>query len=233
MRVVFTTLNFLIMIPFVDIHTHRLCVDNEVVAVVNVMPFQEIPPGPVQFSAGVHPWYVERGSSGQYDKWLGKASGSKRCLMIGEAGLDNRCNIPLDDQMACFRRQVELSIKIGKPLIIHCVGMYNEIFTLSREYGNHPCWIFHGFNSSARMVSQFISQNVAFSFGSIILRNEKSIRLLNEVPIGRLLFETDESDAAIKEIYNCASLNLNIEMDVLKYHIYNNFKNILNGGRLA
>ncbi len=222
------------MTPFVDIHTHKLLIGNRMIGVTNIMPFDEVPANRYLFSAGIHPWHIDAGTVDEYKRWLALAVLSEQCIAIGEAGLDNRCSTGVELQMDIFRWQAELSVSLGKPLIIHCVGMYNQIYTLSKEYPNHPVWILHSYGSSVQMVSQLQSENVMFSFGKGLFgKSAKQYEALKAVPLNRLFLETDDSEVDIEEVYSIATVKLNIEIDILKTQLFNNFNIIFNGSQLA
>lgn len=198
------------------------------------MPKDVLPEQDILFSAGIHPWYVDYQNRDDYKLWLTEIASLPRCIMIGEAGLDSKCDTPEALQNEIFEWQAYLSMKINKPLVIHSVGRFNEIFTLSNKLGNHPVWLLHGYNSSEQMTKQLLGRNFLFSFGASVLKPGKNLKaVLTSIPSDRLFLETDDSGVNISEIYAAAASLLDIDMETLKLNIYNNFNRYINVGKLA
>ncbi len=225
---------FAIMIPFVDIHTHQPSHAQTVVEVVNKLPFDVKTEPSGFFSAGVHPWYIEGEQMEAYRHWLEELLIDPHCLMVGEAGLDGSCLTGEDVQRRFFQWQIALSASLKKPLLVHCVRKYNEMIVLSDRYNSHPHWILHGFQSSVEMVYHLLERNFLFSFGAALLRpNTKLVASLRAIPVDRLFFETDDSGLPIGQIYHAAAAILELDVELLKEMIFNNFNRLFNVDKLA
>ena len=182
----------------VDIHTHRfypsefLCIQNlSIQDAATILSSSENG----FFSVGIHPWDAHIPSENEFSDLI-KWAADKRILAIGECGLDKNSTATLPSQLLIFKKQIELSEKFQKPLIIHCVGCYNELFHLKKELKPTQVWIIHGFRGKAELASQALNNGCALSFGENF--NEKSVRLN---PIDKLFIETDESSLTIDTMY--------------------------------
>ena len=183
---------------FIDIHTHKSG-KSEFPAIRN-LTFQEainilasLENG--LFSIGIHPWNVHESSEKDFsdiENWLTDS----RFVAIGECGLDKHSKASLQTQLQFFMKQIELSEKFSKPLIIHCVGCFNELFELKKELKPKQLWIIHGFRGKPELARQALKSGCSLSFGENF--NEESARL---TPVDKLFAETDESDLSIEEIY--------------------------------
>ena len=209
---IFVAYRFIIFNMFVDIHTHSVP-DADSAAIQN-LTFAEA--GKVfasaqngLFSVGFHPWFASEFSEKsmlQLEKW----ASDDRLALIGECGLDKNSKVPLQEQIDVFQQQIRLSEKIQKPLIIHCVGCFNELFDLKKTIKPQQHWIIHGFRGKPQLAAQALKAGCYLSFGEHF--NPESVRL---TPIDKLLVETDESSLPIEELYNPIAILKEIETSKL------------------
>jgi len=182
----------------VDIHTHHTS-SSEFPAIRNiefsdptvVLPIDESS----LFSIGIHPWFVEEISSNSFENLM-KWANDKRVVAMGECGLDKNSKTSVEQQLHIFEKQIHLSEIVGKPLIIHCVGCYNELFALKKRINPSQQWIIHGFRSHPSLARQALKAGFSLSFGEHF--NPESVQI---TPIEKLFIETDESKISIAEIY--------------------------------
>ncbi len=182
----------------VDIHTHHSTA-KEITAIRNLtfreaeIVFASNESG--IFSVGFHPWYIGEYTDDSFallEKW----TKDPRFVAIGECGLDKNSKYSVEYQLDVFKKQIELSEKTEKPLIIHCVGCFNELFDLKKTLKLHQTWIIHGFRGKPELARQALKNGCTLSFGELF--NAESV---SYTPINKLYIETDESNLAIFEIY--------------------------------
>jgi len=183
---------------FVNIHTHNLSSSN-VLAIQNITfslaeSFLLVNENGL-FSIGFHPWDADIYSTDLYQK-LEIYAADKHCIAIGECGLDKNSKVPMVHQIYVFCKQIELSEKLQKPLIIHCVGCFNQLFDLKNALRPKQLWIIHGFRGKPELGQQALNAGCALSFGERY--NEESVRV---TPLDKLFVETDESNVPIEDIY--------------------------------
>lgn len=142
------------------------------------------------FSAGIHPW-----DAGKYElASFAPLFDSPRCLAIGECGLDRTSDAALPLQMKVFEEQIAESIRRNKPLMIHCVRCFPELLRLKSALPDDaPVWVIHGFRGTKRKAFDLLDAGCVLSFGAGLLRDAGNMEYFAEIPLDRILIETDES----------------------------------------
>lgn len=210
---------------YFDVHTHTPNNDQkETVSILNIHKnFQSIPSGRF-VSLGIHPWYLDQSIEEQL-AILKSLAHLPQVWAIGECGIDNNLTIDHTHQANVFQAQIDVAKTVSKPLIIHCVRAFQEVLNLLN--GNTTPVIFHGINNKATVIKPIISEGHFLSFGKSLLKpSPRIIESLNITPLNKLLLETDDSVATIKEIYSQAAEILNIEEKRLVLQIEDNFRSI-------
>jgi TatD DNase family protein len=209
---------------FIDVHTHTFSSDTNVFSIVNTYPnslnFSQT------FSIGIHPWFINIDKIEEEILLLESKLQDKNCVALGECGLDRLIDVDFELQKKVFNKQIQLSEKHKKPLIIHCVKAYQEIIEIKKEIQPNQKWILHGFNKNKQLAESFIKNGILLSFGAAIIKNKKLQEVFLETPISSILLETDDSKLEIQEIYQKASEIKNIHLKVLQAAIHQNFKRI-------
>lgn len=180
-----------------DAHSHRVNT-GEVNTIYNVRINDDpmsLPHGPrLYFSVGIHPWDADRFQP----LWLEKLNmllNYQQVVAIGECGLDTHTGVPLNTQLEVFERQIILSEIAFKPLIIHCVGCYNELMELRLKHSPAQAWIIHGFRGKPELAQQLLRAGFYLSYGE--KHNAESVAA---TPPDRLLIETDDSGKELEEV---------------------------------
>jgi len=119
---------------------------------------------------------------------------SNRIFAIGEIGLDKH-NKDTQWQVDTFLTFADIANQYQKPVVIHCVGRYYEVYSLLKRYFPSLNVILHGFCGSVEIVQSFSELNTVFSIHRSILKRKNSISVLNAVVnTHRFMFETDTDD---------------------------------------
>lgn len=161
---------------------------------VNRAPNQDRPEG-FTYSVGIHPWDADAADISLWDK-LEKAAGEKNVMAIGEAGLDLMRGPSIEIQTECFKRHIELSEAVGKPLVIHCVRAFHRLLKLIKEMSPKQPWIVHGFRGKPELAHQLIDAGMWISLGPKF--NDLTAEI---IPAERLLIETDDAcNITIEEV---------------------------------
>jgi TatD DNase family protein len=161
------------------------------------------------YSLGFHPWHADECSTERMTD-LTRWANDRRLVALGECGLDKNSRVPFGVQLHVFEQQIALSENIGKPLIIHCVGRFNELFELKSGLNPRQRWIIHGFRGKPELAGQALKAGCSLSFGEYF--NPESVRV---TPIDRLFVETDESLLPVSEIYRAMSVSKNCRAEAL------------------
>lgn len=185
---------------FADIHRHLIPVLPDEIAVRNLNPEDTegelASPAVGFFSVGVHPCYLENLQEDWFEK-LSVLGADPRIVMIGECGFDRNSDSSTELQTEIFEKHLLLSENLSKPMIIHCVGRFNELIALRKIHQPTQKWIIHGFRGKPSLAEQLLCAGCDISFGA--RWNAESVK---RVPAERLYVETDESAKPVAEIYN-------------------------------
>ncbi|SED13178.1 TatD DNase family protein [Tenacibaculum sp. MAR_2009_124] len=209
---------------FFDVHTHNLEPQKSVLSIINQYPNDPFTDS--FFSVGIHPWYIsEKKLESEFDL-LEKKLVLKNCLALGECGLDKLSRTNYGIQINVFKRQIELSEKTKKPLIIHCVKAYNDIIVLRKQLKPQQPWILHGFNKSLQVAQDLLKNDICISLGSALLTNRKLQTIVTEINSSKILLETDNSKESITDIYNTFASIKNENIELVIKQINKNFNKI-------
>lgn len=205
----------------INLHTHRQSEKGEK-AILNLYENFRAAEAPGYYSIGVHPWYIQESWLKQF-KEIKDFSPLDTVVAIGETGLDKLCKTDWPKQGLSFTAHVQWANFLQKPLIIHCVKAWDEVFaTLTREKVSVPV-IFHGFSKSPELAQQITKQGYYLSFGKA-LEHERMQLLLKEIPLNQFFLETDDADTGIDTMYNWAANALSIDLNALDLQIQKNAK---------
>ena len=181
------------MIPCLDIHTHHPAPQPQAIVSVSFHDFKPLE-GQL-YSLGIHPWKSQVLPSPQDWELYEEMARSPQVVAIGECGIDKLKGGPLFRQMIIFKRQIEISERLRKPLIIHDVKAHDIIVGLKRDLQPSQKWLVHGFRAKPSVAKMLTDIGIFLSFGEKF--NPDS---LLAVPVNKILAETDESFLSIGEI---------------------------------
>lgn len=127
-------------------------------------------------------------------KLIEELAKNKKVVAIGEIGLDyywEKENKEL--QKEAFIKQIELANKLGKPIVIHTrEAVADTIDILKNKIQVEKKGIFHCCPLNPELVKEGVKLGFYISFsGNVTFKNAKSERAVKEVPLDKLLIETD------------------------------------------
>lgn len=211
------------MTHFFDAHTHVLDVVPEVTSVMVVDPSaQEIElQSSNNYAVAIHPWQSALASQEVFAK-LDILAALDCVVAIGETGLDkHNQEVPIDVQLRVFAQHVQLSERVKKPLVIHCVRAFTELILLQDELDPKQHWIVHGYNRNVNIVRGLLDAGMIISVGAALLRNSQQLDdVVRYVPLQRLLIETDTTPSSqqrkvLEAVYQHVATLHNISVDEL------------------
>ena len=151
----------------------------------------------------------------------------KKCIGIGECGLDRLKGADINVQMQIFNFHIQLAETLQKPLIIHCVKAHNELLEIKKKSGSNVPWIVHGFNQNKTIASRLIENGFYFSLGKPLMHPESNCSMIiTDIPLKRLFLETDSAHISIEEVYNAAALRLKLPLQQLVDNLQENFRTL-------
>lgn len=167
-----------------DIHTHLLPQDPGTALVC-------IGNGPLPadqghwFSVGLHPWDVT-GDDEKILQSIGEMAKNPQVLAIGECGFDTLKGPAHDLQEPAFIRQVEISERVRKPMILHVVRDFDSVIRLRKQLKPTQSWLIHGFRGGPQQADQLHTHGIQVSLGL-----KANPQTLQQIPSDRLILETD------------------------------------------
>ena len=145
-------------------------------------------------AVGIHPHEVENLTEQDLIE-LEELCTEEKVLAIGEIGLDYYYdNAPRDKQRYWFERQIELAKKLELPIIIHCRDATQDCLQILRQFDfSKSSGVMHCFSGSVQTAAELIEMGFYIAFGGAITfkNNKKAQQVVQNVPIERLLIETD------------------------------------------
>ncbi|MEY3048178.1 MAG: hypothetical protein RL365_216 [Bacteroidota bacterium] len=169
------------------------------------------------FSVGVHPWQADIQTLSEIIPTVYH----KNCLALGEVGLDRLKGPSMEIQHAMLLAQLTLANELQKPVIFHLVRAWDEFYTLIKTQQHTP-WIIHGFNSP-KQITHLLQTRVFFSLGPASLQNPHMQSILSNIPLNRILFETDDTETDIYQVYRDYSQATSTPLEEVNAQIEQNF----------
>lgn len=145
-------------------------------------------------TVGVHPHDakdVDEDCLKQLQQWTAEP----KVVAVGEIGLDFHYSFsPHETQQEVFRRQLDLAVEVGLPVVIHTREAFAETLEILDAYqGRLKGVLIHCFTGDADQARQGVERGFYFSFsGALTFKKSEAIREAAAcVPLERLMVETD------------------------------------------
>jgi TatD DNase family protein len=211
------------MAKYIDIHTHNYEASDNQIKIHVIDDSSKVVDN--YFCYGIHPWDIEKYNLDKILKELIGLKDNKNFVGIGETGLDKSINTNFNKQLIYFEKQIDFAIENEiKWLIVHCVKAYNEVYEILSRKKYKGFILFHGFNSSIKMVEQFKKFECFYSFGHLLLTSKKTKELFKNLHINQIFLETDDQTKySIEDIYLEAANIKQIQLEELKDQLEEKF----------
>jgi TatD DNase family protein len=204
---------------FIDIHTHHHRISTGTF-IRNRYPEDEGQDNDDCFSLGIHPCFIKGDGLAQLEL-IRAWSHSKKLIAIGECGLDQGAHTPLSQQLALFNEQLSIAREIQKPVVVHCVRAWNEVFGAIRQSGLNKPVVFHGFRKQLPLAEHILKEGHYLSFGKGL--DTLTVRsVIRNVPLDRIFLETDDMPCTIETIYEQACAAIGIDLNSLSLQLMKN-----------
>ncbi len=184
---------------------------------------------------GFYPTEIEKSRPEEIEKTL-KMLETEDLVAIGEVGLDKQEGKNFDKQVEIFRKIIEIAKERDKPLIIHSRKAEQEVIEILEE--TEAKADLHFFSGRKSLIKRALNLPVYFSIPANAFRSSHFRMLIQEVPLEKLLLETDAPflspnkewpnwpwnvEFAIKTIAEVKEIN----KESVEERIFNNFKAFL------
>lgn len=147
----------------------------------------------VYCSQGVHPHESKDFDQSVKEKIIANVKKSEKVVAIGEIGLDFYYNhSPHKTQIQIFEEQLQLSLDLGLPVIIHTRDAEVQTKEILENFPRIK-GVVHSYTSSVELASYLIDRGLFIGFNGIIsFKNAQNVRdVLKITPIESILLETD------------------------------------------
>jgi len=166
---------------------------------------EKYPPSPSSFgragvwaTVGLHPDAKEVNDSRFTIYEHEELARHPKVVAIGEIGLDYYRTPEKEKQerqKEVFQQFLELGRKVNKPVIIHCRDAYNDLISILKSHiVNHksaPWGVVHSFTSNFELAKKFLDLDLCLGLNGIITFSKEYNDMVAEVPLERILIETD------------------------------------------
>ena len=150
-------------------------------------------PNDVFCMIGLHPCYVDDNFDLEID-FIKKQIEKHDYKAIGEIGIDLFHEKKyFEQQVIAFEEQIKLAIDYDLPIVIHSRDSFDEIFKVLEKFKCEKLrGIFHCFTGNIDQAHRIIDLNFYLGIGGVLtFKNGKISEFLKEIPINKIVLETD------------------------------------------
>jgi len=149
-------------------------------------------PGFVYPALGWHPWYIKEYETEANLEFI--QENIAKAVAVGEIGLDyhKRIRAVADKelQQRALRGLLKIAKEHGKPALIHSRYAWRDAYDMVREAGVAKA-VFHWYTGTSGVLRDIIESGYYISVTPAVEYHEEHRRAVKEVPLERLLLETD------------------------------------------
>jgi TatD DNase family protein len=151
---------------------------------------------PLFATVGIQPNHVAEAATGDWDEVVRLATAAK-VVALGETGLDRYWDYtPFPQQEDYFARHLDLARRHNLPVVIHCRDAEADVVRMLRadfEKRGPVRGVMHSYTGDLQTARDCVAMGLFISFaGMLTYKTAQPLReVAKEVPIGRLLVETD------------------------------------------
>jgi TatD DNase family protein len=140
-------------------------------------------------AVGVHPMFLSGPLDGATLASLRALAAGPGVVAVGEVGLDEGGPAPAL-QVEVFRLMLRLAREVSLPVVLHCE--VDVVLSLVEQEGAaRRGAVVHYFTGDAALARRCIGMGLYISVGRPLVRRPRLQRLVRELPLERLLLETD------------------------------------------
>jgi len=148
----------------------------------------------VYATAGVHPHEAQDAPT-DLDGRLRELAADARNVAVGEIGLDYHYDFsPRPAQRQVFAAQLDLAVRLGKPVVIHMREAWADTMAILRESRvEGPRVVFHSFTEPPEHAVAALDFGAVISFSGIVTfaKSTDLHETARLAPAGRVMIETD------------------------------------------
>ena len=144
----------------------------------------------VYITLGIHPECVDD-FYGELETIVMNNLNNEKFVAIGEIGLDYHYEgYEREKQIKLFEKQLNLAEKINKPVVIHCRDAYEDMIEILKRHNNRG--VIHCFDGTMEQYKEYEKLGYYIGVdGNVTFKNSTTRDVIKEVPLDRILLETD------------------------------------------
>jgi TatD DNase family protein len=144
-------------------------------------------------TAGVHPHEAGKAAPGDVDRIRELAETNESVVALGETGLDYHYDTaPRSVQRTLFTAHLQAGAELSLPVVVHAREADDDVAAALREMPSGTSGVLHCFTGGPKAFSEALAAGWYVSFSGIAsFKSFEPVDLLREVPLDRLLIETD------------------------------------------
>ena len=145
-------------------------------------------------SVGFHPHDASKLTKSLLQKIRQLAEEQHKLIAIGEIGLDyHYMNSPAEIQQQAFRKQLQLSVELNLPVILHSREAETDTLKILQEFPVPSLGVAHSFTSSIEMAKILVDMGWSLGINGIVtFKNAEDLQeVVRWLPLEHLLLETD------------------------------------------
>ena len=146
----------------------------------------------VYATVGIYPEYSLTTTDGDL-KNLEVLASKDKVVAIGEIGLDYHYEYDKKSQKELFVKQLKIADKLGLPFCVHCRDAASDVYEILKENKhliNHS-GLMHCYSEGREWFKKFLDLGLYLSFSGNITYKKSDRSFLKEIPLDRILVETD------------------------------------------
>lgn len=212
-----------VSLPYIDFHTHRQVHAGESDVLEIVSMHEKTKDDNAWQTIGYHPWWTHSILEPFRLQDISMAiSTNKKCIALGECGLDGIKGGSVDVQEKNFELQLELAEKLKVPVIIHCVRRYDRLLQIRRHWKDQ-LWVVHGYRRNKQLTRQVLDAGIRVSVSPFPDPNESFAEMLRFLPDDAFFIETDSDRRVdIRGRYQLMAELRKIDTFALRKQMYQN-----------
>ena len=150
--------------------------------------------GNIWAAVGIHPHSARDAREADFHL-LEELAREDKVVAIGEIGLDYHYDFsPRPVQREVFQRQLEMSIRLGLPVVIHQREAVRDTLDILQEYAPLPYGgVMHCFSGTVDIMEQCLELGLVIGLGgTVTFKNARETKAVAAaVPLDKLVLETD------------------------------------------
>ena len=170
-------------------------------------------------TVGIHP-HESKHFNREFVQKMTQLAGNAKVVAVGEIGLDYYYDLSdRQTQRDVFAEQLEIADRLHLPVTLHIRDAYGDAWDIlkaqKRYLNNGVLW--HCYSGSAEFARQAVNAGHYFAFGgAITFKNAKKEDVLKQIPIDRVMSETDSPYMSPEPLRGTVNTPLNIPIIVAK-----------------